>query len=303
MFFQNLTIFALFFGFGYGIISITEYATEEIMEICELLDYGVFDTKTAFPGRRRTLARDVTEYELVYYTEVTGHTAIGGRVYDITPGTLICARPGEVRGSVFDFRCFYLHIKFPKGSPYRELLDSVPNFYRIIDREIYGRIFEELIRHLLAEGYSATSDYVNAKLLELFYYMRKDAQRNRNYLEHSARRIQTDSAIPQALEFIRTNYQKELTLSDIAYVTGYSPNYFHHLFTSVMGRTPQRYLADVRLRHAKYLLAQPEKTLSEIAYECGFSSQAYFTEQFKKMTYITPGQYRKRCMERYYSEK
>ncbi|MBQ8310101.1 MAG: helix-turn-helix transcriptional regulator, partial [Clostridia bacterium] len=60
-----------------------------------------------------------------------------------------------------------------------------------------------------------------------------------------------------------------------------------------------RYLLDVRIRQAKYLLAQSGKSLSEIAYECGFSSQAYFTEQFKRETYTTPGQYRKRCMERY----
>ncbi|MBE6590014.1 MAG: helix-turn-helix transcriptional regulator [Ruminococcaceae bacterium] len=271
------------------------------MEICELTEYGIFDTKTAFPGRRRTVARSVTEYEIEFYTAVTGHAVLDGRIYDITPGTLICSKPGETRGSVFDFRCFYIHARFPKASPYREILDSVPNFYRIIDREVYGRIFEDLIRHLFSEGYSKESDYVNAKLLELFYYLGKDAQRNRNYLEHTARRIQTDSAIPRAVEFIREHYREDISLSDIAYVTGYSPNYFHHVFTAVMGKTPQRYLLDVRLGHAKYLLAQPEKTLSEIAYECGFSSQAYFTEQFKKMTYTTPGQYRKRCMERYYS--
>ena len=271
------------------------------MKICELTEYGIFDTKTAFPGRRRTLARKVTEYEIEFYTAVTGHAVLNERVYDIAPGTLICSKPGDVRGSVFDFRCFFIHANFEEESPYRALLDSFPSFYNIIDRENYGRIFEDLIRHLLGEGYSPDSNYVNAKLLELFYYLEKDAQRNRNYLEHTARRIQTDSAIPQAVEFIRANYYKDIALADIAYVTGYSPNYFHHVFTSVMGRTPQRYLLDVRLRHAKYLLAQPEKTLSEIAYECGFSSQAYFTEQFKRMTYTTPGQYRKRCIERYYS--
>ena len=269
------------------------------MEICELVDFGIFDTKVMFPGRRRTVGRTVTEYELEFYTSVTGSAIVNDRTYDITPGTLLCARPGDVRGSIFDFRCCYIHIVFPMDSPYQELLDSIPTLYRIIDRDAYGRLFEDLTHHLLGVGYQRDSDYVNAKLLELFYYLRKDAQRNRNYLEHTRTSKISDTAIPQAIEFIRANYKCELTLSDIAYVTGYSPNYFHHIFTSVMGKTPLRYLLDVRIRHAKYFLAESGKSLSEIAYECGFSSQAYFTEQFKRATYSTPGQYRKRCMERY----
>ena len=271
------------------------------MKLCELVEFGVFDTAIAFPGRRRTVAREVTEYEIEFYTAVTGRASVDEKNYEIAPGTLLCARPGETRGSVFDFRCYYVHLLFPEDSPYRALLDEIPNFYRIIDRDAYGRIFEELIHHLLAfdGGDAAESDFVNAKLLELFYYLRKDAQRNRNYLEHTPLRKQSDTAIPRAVEFIRANYKREITLADIAYVTGYSPNYFHRVFTSVMGRTPQRYLLDVRIRHAKYLLAQSEKSLCEIAYECGFSSQAYFTEQFGRIAYTTPGQYRKQCMERY----
>jgi AraC-like DNA-binding protein len=271
------------------------------MRLCDWIECGIFDTSVAFPGRHRTVARSVTEYEIEFYTEVTGHASVNGKTYDISPGTLLCARPGETRGSVFDFRCFFIHLTLPDDSPYRELLNLIPTFYRIIDRDAYGRIFEELSHHLLAVGGASApeSDFVNAKLLELFYYLRKDAQRNRNYLARSAQRKQTDAAIPKAVEFIRENYKRDIPLADIAYVTGYSPNYFHRVFSSVMGKTPQQYLLDVRIRNAKYLLAQSEKTLCEIAYECGFSSQAYFTEQFKRATYTTPGQYRKQCLERY----
>ena len=269
------------------------------MEICELVEYGIFDTKVAFAGKKRTSGRLVKEYEIEFFTSVTGKATVDGKTYDISPGTLLCARPGQVRASIFDFQCCYIHLIFPKDSPYRELLDSVPTLYRIIDRDAYGRLFEELMHHLLGVGYSKDSDFVNAKLLELFYYLRKDAQRNRNYLAHVGGGKQSDAAIPRAVEFIRSNYRKELSLSDIAYVTGYSPNYFHHVFTEIMGKTPLQYLLQVRIRQARYLLAKSDKTLSEIAYECGFSSQAYFTEQFKKHTYTTPGQYRKRCIEQY----
>ncbi|MBQ9773462.1 MAG: helix-turn-helix transcriptional regulator [Clostridia bacterium] len=269
------------------------------MEICRICEYGVFDTRHAFPGWKRSSGRVVQRYELEFFTSDTGKTTVDGKSYDITSGSFLCARPGQVRASVFDFRCCYLHLELDEASPYRALLDSIPNFYQIIDCDAYGRLFEELLHHLIGEGERRDSDYVNAKLLELFFYLRKDAQRNRNYLEHAARHKSSDAHLPEAIEFMKTHYAQPLTLADIAGVTGYSPNYFHHVFSSVMGRTPQQYLLNIRIRHAKYLLAQSEKTLSEIAYECGFSSQAYFTEQFKKMTYATPRQYRRRFLEQY----
>lgn len=269
------------------------------MEICKIDAYGVFDTANVGSGWKKSDGRMLTQYELEFYTSDTGRVSVDGRIYDVTPGALLCACPGQVRAGILDFRCCYLHLSLPDDSPYRALLDSLPTFYRIIDRDTYGRIFEELLHHLLANGEGEHDDYVNAKLLELFYYLRKDAERNRNYLAQTRRQKQTELFIPQAIEFIKGHYRDPLALSDIAAVTGYSPNYFHHVFTAVMGRTPLRYLLDVRIRHAKYLLAQSDAPISDIAYECGFSSQAYFTEQFKRETYSTPGQYRKRCMQGY----
>ena len=269
------------------------------MELCELTGYGVFDTKLAFPGKKRTQGRVVVDYEVEFYTSVTGKSVVNGEVYDISPGTLLVSRPGDVRGSIFDFRCCYMHMRFASDSPYRELLDSLPTLFRIIDREAYGRLFEELTHHLLGVGYIKDSDFINAKLLELFYYLRKDARRNRNYMEHAHATRQADVSIPHAVEFIRENYRRDLDLCTIAATAGYSPNYFHHLFTAVMGKTPGQYLLQVRVRQARYLLAETDMTLSGIAYECGFSSQSYFTEQFKKLTFFTPGQYRKRCREGY----
>ena len=269
------------------------------MEIANIDEYGVFDTAHAFPGWKKSSGRVLTQYELELYTSDFGEVIVDGTVYDVSAGALLCACPGQVRASVFDFRCRYLHLSLPEHSPYRSLLESLPNFYRIIDRDTYGRIFEELFQHLLAQGEAYDEDYVSAKLLELFYYLRKDAERNRKYLAHSRRHRESEPLLPLAIEYMKQNYQKPITLSDIAAVTGYSPNYFHHVFTEVMGRTPLQYLMGVRIRHAKYLLAQSQQLLSDIAFECGFSSQAYFTEQFKRATDSTPGQYRKQCMSGY----
>ena len=267
------------------------------MKICELHNFGVYDTAIARPGKKRSIIRTTNEFEIEYFISQGGKCMLNNRQHDIVPGTLLCAKPGQKRSSIFPFRCYFLHITFPEDSPYRAILEQLPDFYQIIDTHIYSRIFKSLIDHLLREGYDPESDYINAKLLELFYYLQRDSQNNRNCLENlDQKRYQF---IPQVLEYIHQNYQKTITLADMASLAGYSPNYFHNIFRMVMGITPQEYLMEQRLQQAKWLLVHTEDSLSEIAYECGFSSQSHLCSRFKRSVQLTPGEYRQRHMERY----
>lgn len=267
------------------------------MKICNLLTYGVFDTNLARAGKKRSVARTTLLFEIEYYISSSGTATINDRTYDIAPGTLLCVKPGQKRSSVFPFRCYYLHIELPADSPYFELLMQAPDFYQIIDRHTYTGIFESLIAHLLQEGYNCESDFVNAKLLELFYHLKNDSQNNRNCLEH----FETNQYhfIPYVLEYMQLNFHRQITLTELADIAGYSPNYFHHVFRKVMGLTPQEFLMEERVQKAKLLLIKTDKTLSEIAYECGFCSQSHLCARFKRKVFCTPGEYRQQNMNRY----
>lgn len=270
------------------------------MKIGELIEYGVFDTSVAFPGKRRTVGRVADSFEIEYYISASGKAIVNGRTFEIAPGTVLCAKPGQTRASIFDFQCYYIHLVLPNDSPYKALLEQTPDYFQILDYDAYGRLFESLIVYLLEEGYDPESDFFNAKLLELFYYLKKDSRNNLNCPEHFDKN--RNRFIPKTLEYIRENFAQRLTLEELARRTGYSPNYFHHVFTTVMGKTPQQCLLEERIKRAKILLVQTDKTLSEIAYECGFSSQSHFSLQFKKQTYSTPGQFRQRNIDRYREE-
>lgn len=267
------------------------------MKIGDLIEYGVFDTSVAHPGKKRTADRTVDSFEIEYYISATGKSVVNGRAFELSPGTVLCGKPGQVRSSIFDFQCYYIHLVLPDTSPYKTLLENTPDYFQIIDSDAYGHLFESLIHHLLEHGYDPESDFFNARLLELFYYLKKDSQNNLNCPESFDKN--RNRFIPQAMEYIRENFARHLTLEELARLAGYSPNYFHHVFSTVMGKTPQQYLTEERIKHAKLLLVQTDKTLSEIAYECGFSSQSHFSRQFKASTFSTPGQYRQRNIERY----
>ncbi len=69
-------------------------------------------------------------------------------------------------------------------------------------------------------------------------------------------------------------------------------NYLSSLFPSVENITIEHYLIKVKIERAKELLVYDEKTLSEIAWEMGYSSVAHLSGQFKKVTGFTPSYFK-----------
>lgn len=65
------------------------------------------------------------------------------------------------------------------------------------------------------------------------------------------------------------------------------------LFSRVEGRTIEKYVIQQRIEHVKELLVYGEKTISEIAWELGYSSAQYLSNQFKSETGFSPSEFRK----------
>lgn len=73
----------------------------------------------------------------------------------------------------------------------------------------------------------------------------------------------------------------------------YEYNYISNLFTATEGSTIEQYIIKQKVEKVKELLINDELSLSEIAWELGYSSNAYLANQFKKVTGMTPGAFRK----------
>lgn len=74
----------------------------------------------------------------------------------------------------------------------------------------------------------------------------------------------------------------------------YEYNYISNLFSAVEGSTIEQYIIHQKVEKVKELLTYNELSLSEIAWELGYSSNSYLTNQFKKVTGMTPGEFRKK---------
>lgn len=89
-------------------------------------------------------------------------------------------------------------------------------------------------------------------------------------------------------DFLRANLAQKISVNELAALANLSPRQFTHAFTRTFGKSPHRYLLDLRLDHAAGLLAEGQLTIADVAYLSGFSSQSHLTAAMKKYRGITP---------------
>lgn len=105
------------------------------------------------------------------------------------------------------------------------------------------------------------------------------------------------SRIGRAYNYVVANYQKEISLGEIAAVCNLSTAYFCRYFKQTTGKTYLNFLTEIRISHACRLLAERNLAIENICYDCGFSSQTNFFRHFKKLKGIAPSEYRKKMSQ------
>lgn len=111
--------------------------------------------------------------------------------------------------------------------------------------------------------------------------------------EQSHRRLQENALAQGVIAYISRQYDKRLSLRQIAQAVSFSGSECCRVFKKVTGETIFDYLRGYRLARAMELLAGTQLSVSQIAYDTGFCSTSYFIETFKASLDMTPLQYRK----------
>lgn len=102
-----------------------------------------------------------------------------------------------------------------------------------------------------------------------------------------------EKTIQSAITFIQDNYNKPISVSDIAKSINLSVYYFTRLFTKYMHTSPHNYLLTIRLEAAKRILIYTFDDVETISLRVGFESASHFIRAFKKANNITPSNFRK----------
>ncbi len=110
--------------------------------------------------------------------------------------------------------------------------------------------------------------------------------------------VQFKDNILNSINFLIDNFNKDLNLKQVADISNLSTYHFIRVFKTETGKTPYKFLLDIKIEKAKYLLSDSSKSIAEICYACGFANQSHFAKVFKKYFCKTPSAYRKEIQEK-----
>ena len=196
---------------------------------------------------------------------------------------------------------------------------AVEESMRVLDPKLQGKLSDDPLRNMrylfivntgLATRYmiEAGVPQENVYAISDVYIQRADKARNIAELRklnrevwtvfvHTVRERRSGANYPapvhKCLNFIDSNFNRKITLDELAEVAGLNPSYLAELFRKETGQTVGAYIRNLRVSTAEALLARTEYSYSMIAYSLGFCSQSHFAAAFKAQVGMTPGEYRR----------
>lgn len=205
------------------------------------------------------------------------------KLHTLTAGNLIIYAPGEEQNYTFpcDSTSLWCHFN---GKAVKELLDSCSITSGVYFLNSSKTIFEAYSNVIQRFHQPGRENFANASLLELIYSISDS-------LTRSGQKDQSEIILP-VLAFINTNYNKQISLDELAQKSGYSKSRFSHIFSNITGVTPMKYLNDIRLKVSCEMLSSTNYPITDVAFSCGFGDPLYYSRIFKKKYQIAPTEYR-----------
>jgi AraC-like DNA-binding protein len=250
------------------------------------------------------------EYELTLITESTGRRMVGDHIDYFERGDLtfigslvphvVINDPVYLEGRA-DHRADAIVIQFvdnflgdgfmsiPEMQPFRNFL-ILSSRGMVIKGEAREKISAIMKKMLDMNGLQRLS-----ALLSIFEVLAGTREYELLASQGYAAKMQDKSSdlFTKVPEYILRNFQRNITLPEIAAVANMAVASFCSFFKKHYRATFVDYLTNIRVGHACKLLIETDQRVAEIAYECGFRNLTNFNRQFKRLKKVTPVEYRK----------
>lgn len=156
---------------------------------------------------------------------------------------------------------------------------------------------EKILNEVLLEYERKDTDFeliIKALLLKLLVIVGRAYKEKITGTQYDDVFARHRDALYNAIEFINTNYSKDITIDDVAKVAMLSQSYFRYLFKQITQKTFTEYINGLRVTKAVELLkTRPDMKVIDICYEVGFNNANHFNRVFRSETGATPMQVRK----------
>ncbi len=145
-----------------------------------------------------------------------------------------------------------------------------------------------LILHLIEKYSGREMAILMAKVFAI--QLERDSQSS--FVIFQGQKEHEDDAIKQAQEFIENNYRERTTVDQLAYMYALSRRSFERRFKKATNNTVVEYIQRVKIEAAKKELEISRKNVNEVMYEVGYTDNKAFRTTFKKITGLSPLEYR-----------
>lgn len=156
----------------------------------------------------------------------------------------------------------------------------------LIDRQLFDKVKEEKL--LVLEKIEGQD--IDTQIKGIKNRIKENIIQYTTKLDKSA----TDDIIELSKIYMKNNYEKDLTLEEVAKEMCISSYYFSKLFKKKTGVNFIDYLTEIRINAAKVLLRNTNSTIKKISRKVGYNDPNYFSRVFKKHTEQSPSQYKKK---------
>ncbi len=251
-------------------------------------------------------------FEMVYIKKGSAVFQIEGIDVNMPPHSIIIIKPGRthkfvVKSDVCELIVLSFTFKAQKNDADNHV--SLTDFVEYIEDDATGdylflalskkndivHVMNRILRERIKT--QVWGDFLSCLLvIELFVLLSRTLKQE---WEQSAknRNLKLHELLNIAKEYIDNNYDKDLTLTQVAKYIYLSDSYFAHSFKDKFGISPKSYILKVRIEAAKEYLKSTDTKVADVAKIVGFSSQQRFNDIFKKHEGITPLNYRQMCKQ------
>ncbi|MBE7083884.1 MAG: AraC family transcriptional regulator [Clostridiales bacterium] len=218
-------------------------------------------------------------YELVYYATGKGTVKYKEELLNYSAGDIIIVDPLTLHDEIN----FLNSVNTVIGFYVDKNKTNVPTGKFSADNTIKNLI-ENMLTEMV-EQKSGFEDIIDKQFELLFLYL------NRPLKEVTNKSF--DKIFSNLDNYIEENLSSPITLESLAKTYNYSASHFRHIFTKHLKLSPKQFIIQKRMNKAQTLLEKTQKSITEIALECGFYDTAQFSKLFKKRFNVSPSEYKK----------
>ncbi len=256
-------------------------------------------------GKRMLREHRHSRFEIVHFRRGEGIYVVNGHSYSIKPNDVFVFSSNEQHciTDIFEpleFVNIHFEPRFFWGSRLESFSDAGMFFYhsksfscRLSRSSEATQRVADLIEEILAETTEKRAEYkmmARSKLTDIMITLVRDFHYNDDKANKSTSNVK---AVRKAMDYVMKHLTEKLTLEDIAANSGMSRSRFSTVFKETMGITLWDYVCEKRIELVMHKLEQNEdKSMMDIALECGFNNTANFNKAFKKQTGGTPKDYK-----------